>query len=66
MIKTNLLYFMTFAVDFVVTELQSGTKTYNLNFCEELEGAEVKEEIYVYLTKNYYKKLKIKSKKILK
>ena len=27
---------MTFAIDFVGTNLESGTKTYNINFCNEL------------------------------
>ena len=35
---------MTIAIDFVGTNIGSGTKTYNINFCNELESFELKED----------------------
>ena len=48
---------MTIAIDFVGTNTGSGTKTYNINFCNELESISLKENIIVYLSKEYFKQL---------
>ena len=45
---------MTIAIDFVGTNTGSGTKTYNINFCNELETISLKENVIVYLSKEYF------------
>ena len=42
---------MTIAIDFVGTNIGSGTKTYNINFCNELESFELKEDVIIYISK---------------
>ena len=54
---------MTIAIDFVGTNTGSGTKTYNINFCNELESISLKENIIVYLSKEYFKQLNFKQDK---
>ena len=49
---------MTIAIDFIGTELRSGTKSYNINFCKELQNHDLKEDIVIYLTRNYFDQLK--------
>ena len=44
---------MTLAIDMVGTNLGSGTRTYNTNFCEYLEKKTFNEKIYIFITKNY-------------
>jgi len=44
---------VTLAIDMVGTNLGSGTRTYNINFCEYLEKKTFKEKIYIFITKNY-------------
>ena len=44
---------MTIAIDFVGTNLGSGTKTYNINFCNELSSLELKRNIKIFLCENY-------------
>jgi len=44
---------MALAIDMVGTHLGSGTKTYNLNFCEYIDSQNVKENIYIFITKDY-------------
>jgi glycosyltransferase involved in cell wall biosynthesis len=46
---------MTIAIDFVGTNLGSGTKTYNINFCNQLNKAELNEDIKIFICKNYLK-----------
>ena len=48
---------MTIAIDFVGTNTGSGTKTYNINFCKELESIGLKDNIIVYLCKEYFNQL---------
>ena len=49
----------------VGTDLSSGTKTYNLNFCKYLDTIILKEDAYIFLTKNYLKEIpKSKNPKI--
>lgn len=56
---------MTLAIDLVGTNFESGTKTYNINFCKHLSKLKLKKRIYIFLTKNYYKELKINNPKII-
>ena len=44
---------MALAIDMVGTRLGSGTKTYNLNFCEYLGSQNINEKIYIFITKDY-------------
>ena len=57
---------MTIAIDFVGTNTGSGTKTYNINFCNELESVSLKENIIVYLSEEYFKQLNFNKKKKFK
>ena len=57
---------MTIAFDFVGTNIGSGTKTYNINFCNELESLDLKEDIIIYLSKNYFNQIKFREKKNLR
>ena len=44
---------MTIAIDMVATNLGSGTKTYNLNFCRYLNQIYLNKKIYIFVSKNY-------------
>ena len=55
---------MTVAIDFVGTNLESGTKTYNINFCKYLLKKKIKQKTYIFITKNYLKVLKTKNPNI--
>lgn len=44
---------MSTAIDMIGTSLGSGTKTYNLNFCQYLIKQNLKEKIYIFTTKDY-------------
>ena len=57
---------MTLACDFIGTNIESGTKSYNINFCDELENTELKENILIFLTKIYYSQIQFKEKKTQK
>ena len=46
---------MVIAIDMVGTNLGSGTKTYNLNFCENLHKFNIENIIYIFITKDYSK-----------
>jgi len=48
---------MTIAIDFVGTNLGSGTKTYNINFCNELSSLDITQSIKVFICKNYLKEI---------
>ncbi len=54
---------MTLAFDFIGTNIGSGTKSYNINFCNELENTELKENILIFLTKIYYSQINFNEKK---
>ena len=54
---------MKIAFDFVGTNIGSGTKTYNINFCNELENLNLKEDIIIYLTQSYFDQIKFRQKK---
>ena len=54
---------MKIAINMVATSLGSGTRTYNINFCNEIvNNKNIKNQLYIYLCKNY---LKYINKKIL-
>lgn len=56
---------MTLGIDMVGTNLSSGTKTYNLNFCKYLNKISLDETIYIFLIQNYYQNLRsVKNSKI--
>lgn len=44
---------MVIAIDMIGTNLGSGTKTYNLNFCENLQKINSENDIYIFITKDY-------------
>ena len=44
---------MVIAIDMIGTDLGSGTKTYNLNFCENLQKINIENIIYIFVTKDY-------------
>ena len=44
---------MVIAIDMIGTNLGSGTKTYNLNFCENLQKVNIVNTIYIFITKDY-------------
>ena len=44
---------MVIAIDMIGTNLGSGTKTYNLNFCENLQKINIVNTIYIFITKDY-------------
>tara|TARA_Y100000389_G_scaffold120331_1_gene117586 strand:- start:1998 stop:3116 length:1119 start_codon:yes stop_codon:yes gene_type:complete len=46
------------AIDMVGTNLRSGTRTYNINFCNYLSKKKLKNKIYVFITQNYFKEIK--------
>lgn len=48
---------MTLAIDFLSTSLGSGTKSYNINFCKELDKLKLEENIIIFLSKDYYKEI---------
>ena len=55
---------MKIAINLVSTSMGSGTKTYNINFCNKLASyKEIKNKIYIYICKNY---LQFINKKIFK
>ena len=56
---------MTVAIDLVGTNLGSGTKTYNINFCNELNSIEFSSNIKILICKNYLNQIdKNKNKKV--
>ena len=61
---------MVTAIDMIGTNLESGTKTYNLNFCENLQKINIENIIYVFTTKDYLEQIEqnsnIKIKYIVK
>ena len=50
---------MTLAIDMIGTILESGTKTYNLNFCKQICKKNIDEKIYIFITKDYLSDLSI-------
>ena len=56
---------MTIAIDMVGTNLRSGTRTYNINFCKYLSKKKLKSKIYIFITQNYYKEIKNNNSNII-
>ena len=54
---------MSIAIDFVGTNIGSGSKTYNINFCNELNSLQLKKKIKIFICKNYYSQINNKLKK---
>ncbi len=50
---------MKVAIDFVGTNLGSGTKTYNINFCKELENTSTNNEFLIFVTESYFREIKL-------
>jgi len=48
---------MTIAIDFIGTNLGSGTKTYNINFCNQLNSLNLSQKIKIFICKNYLKEI---------
>ena len=44
---------MALAIDMIGTSLGSGTKTYNLNFCQYANSQNINKKIYIFITKDY-------------
>jgi len=51
------------AIDFIGTNLSSGSKTYNINFCNKLNSLKLKNKVKIFICKNYYIQISNKSKK---
>ena len=48
---------MTIAIDFIGTNLGSGAKTYNINFCNELHSLNLSEDIKIFICESYIKQI---------
>lgn len=48
---------MSIAIDFVGTNFASGTKTYNINFCNELNSLKFSKNIKIFICKNYFSQI---------
>jgi glycosyltransferase involved in cell wall biosynthesis len=59
---------MYIAIDFIGTNIGSGSKTYNINFCNQLYFQKISKKITIFISKNYYLQInnKIKNKNNLK
>ncbi len=57
---------MTIAIDLVGSNFGSGTKTYNLNFCNKLENTNLNNKIIIFLTKDYFNQIKFKKNEKIK
>ncbi len=50
---------MPTAIDMIGTSLGSGTKTYNLNFCNYLKKQNLNEHVYVFITEDYLNEVEV-------
>ena len=48
---------MTIGIDFVGTNLGSGAKTYNINFCNELNSMQLSENFKIFICKSHLKQI---------
>ena len=56
---------MTIAIDIVGTNLGSGTKTYNINLCNEINSLNLNSNIIIFICRSYLNQIKkIKNKKV--
>ena len=53
---------MTIGIDLVGTNLASGTKTYNINFCNELNSLKLSANIKIFVCKSYLSQITKKKK----
>ena len=53
---------MTVAIDLVSTNLGSGTKTYNINLCNELCSLKLSSNFKVFICKSYLNQISKKKK----
>ena len=44
---------MVIAIDMIGTNLGSGTKTYNLNFCKFIQEQNISKKIYIFISQEY-------------
>ena len=51
------------AIDFVGTNVGSGSKTYSINFCNQLNSLQLKKKIKIFICKNYYSQINKNVKK---
>ena len=56
---------MITAIDMVGTNLESGTKTYNLNFCKYLGEKKLNHFIYIFGCKDFINQLDISNKNFI-
>ena len=49
---------MTIGIDFVGTNLGSGAKTYNINFCNELNSMQLTENFKIFICKSHLKQIR--------
>ena len=54
---------MNIAIDMIGTSLGSGTKTYNLNFCEYINNYRIKDRIFIFITRDYLKNINLSKNK---
>ena len=60
------MYSVDIALDFVGTSKESGTKTFNYNFCKNLAKKKLRHKVLLIITNKYAQELKIKANKNLK
>jgi glycosyltransferase involved in cell wall biosynthesis len=53
---------MNFAIDFIGTNLASGTKSYNLTFCEILHKLKFNDNVTIFICKSYIRQIDRKKK----
>ena len=53
---------MITAIDMIGTNSGSGTKTYNLNFCEHIQEQNISEKIYIFISQEYLNKIGVNKK----
>ena len=54
---------MTIAIDLISTNLGSGTKTYNINLCNELNSLNLSSDIKIFICRNYLSQIRNKRNK---
>ena len=53
---------MTIGIDLVSTNLGSGTKTYNINLCNELNSLNLSSNVKIFICRSYLNQIKKKKK----
>ena len=51
---------MNLSIDMIATNLGSGTKTYNINFCKHLNNFQTQKKIFVFITRDYLNNIDFK------